>query len=209
MKGRRLYVLNCVQSDQLDTYGYTWYITLSNNIVWCVIICIDKIFCGEDLALPYHLSIIINIFDIQVNAFIDRRHSIVFTLATVNSQWWYTMLAAGAEYFLFWASINFCLEGIFLCVLWNVKGYCFVIQGNYPVQSRNAESGSVINSCIVEPGYWQKHINGILATMALLPFCDEPSATEIVFEVWYISLKIWQHSSSNSGSTSLSTLWNV
>ena len=48
---------NVCRAIKWNTYGYTWYITLSNNIVWCVVICIDKIFCEKDLALPYHLSL--------------------------------------------------------------------------------------------------------------------------------------------------------
>ena len=58
-----------------------------------------------------------------------------------------------------------------------------------PSTIHNAELGGVINPCTVEPGLWQIRINEILAKIALLTFCDWPSATQILSEIRYIYFK--------------------
>ena len=76
------------------------------------------------------------------------------------------------------------MAGIILYVPGNFQCLCGLIQGHFLVQSKYAEFG-MIKSCTAERGYWQNHVNYILAINVSLHICKEPSAATIVFGVKY------------------------
>ena len=87
-----------------------------------------------------------------INTIIDA--FAIITNMTYHRHHYYTHCWPWAGIFsVFYINWEFCVADIILYVMWNIKWFYLVIQGNILIAPKYVEFGIATNPCIVEPGY--------------------------------------------------------